>query len=188
MNDAIFKFKRYEDSSLSYTGIDRHEGEDIGGWDTVIKRKEYEALFYNQQSTMAASGASEDDIPEKSYVIEYENYKVAEERTDYKKSAESQKRREIHDYKSPTEPSKPEFVTATFGIKSPIVPPVINNEDKPTVDVSGVVVGATVHHNKFGNGEVVELDSKHITVAFSEGEKRFLFPYVFEQGFLTTRM
>ncbi len=47
MNDAIFKFKRYEDSSLSYTGIDKHAGEDIGGWDTVIKRSEYEALFYN---------------------------------------------------------------------------------------------------------------------------------------------
>lgn len=30
MNDAIFKFKRYEDSSLSYTGIDRHQGRDIG--------------------------------------------------------------------------------------------------------------------------------------------------------------
>ena len=47
MNDAIFKFKRYEDSSLSYTGIDRHEDEDIGGWDTVIRRQQYEKLFYN---------------------------------------------------------------------------------------------------------------------------------------------
>ena len=33
MNDAIFKFKRYEDSSLSYTGLDKHENEDVGGWD-----------------------------------------------------------------------------------------------------------------------------------------------------------
>ncbi len=48
MNDAIFKFKRYEDSSLSYTGIDRHEGMDIGGWDTIIRREEYNKLFYNQ--------------------------------------------------------------------------------------------------------------------------------------------
>ena len=48
MNDAIFKFKRYEDSSLSYTGLDKHENEDVGGWDTVVKRKEYELLFYNQ--------------------------------------------------------------------------------------------------------------------------------------------
>jgi hypothetical protein len=49
MNDAIFKFKRYEDASLTYTGIDRHEGKDVGGWDSVIKRKEYEQMFYNQQ-------------------------------------------------------------------------------------------------------------------------------------------
>lgn len=54
MNDAIFKFKRYEDASLSYTGIDKHSGEDIGGWDTVVKREEYESLFYSQQDTMLA--------------------------------------------------------------------------------------------------------------------------------------
>ncbi|MBR5457434.1 MAG: GIY-YIG nuclease family protein [Kiritimatiellae bacterium] len=49
MNDAIFKFKRYEDASLAYTGIDKHEGKDVGGWDSVIKREEYEQRFYNQQ-------------------------------------------------------------------------------------------------------------------------------------------
>lgn len=51
MNDAIFKFKRYEDSSLTYTGIDKHKGEDIGVWDTVIKRAEYDKLFLNQQAS-----------------------------------------------------------------------------------------------------------------------------------------
>jgi len=40
MNDAIYKFKRYEDSSLSYTGINKHEGEDIGLYDTVLRRGE----------------------------------------------------------------------------------------------------------------------------------------------------
>jgi hypothetical protein len=49
MNDAIFKFKRYEDASLTYTGIDRHEGKDVGGWDSVIKREEYEQRFYNRR-------------------------------------------------------------------------------------------------------------------------------------------
>lgn len=52
MNDAIFKFKRYEDSSLSYTGIEKHIDDEVGGWDTVIRREEYEKLFYNQQATM----------------------------------------------------------------------------------------------------------------------------------------
>lgn len=36
MNDAVYKFKRYEDASLSYTGINMHAGTIVGGWDTVI--------------------------------------------------------------------------------------------------------------------------------------------------------
>ena len=36
MNDAVYKFKRYEDSSLEYAGVNRHEGDDIGLYDTVI--------------------------------------------------------------------------------------------------------------------------------------------------------
>jgi len=47
MNDAVFKFKRYEDSSLTYTGINKHEGEDIGLYDTVLSTKDYHATFEN---------------------------------------------------------------------------------------------------------------------------------------------
>jgi len=51
MNDAVYKFKRYEDASLVYTGINRHEGEDIGLYDTVLSQKEYrdkpEEVFVN---------------------------------------------------------------------------------------------------------------------------------------------
>ncbi|MFA6730870.1 MAG: hypothetical protein WCR95_07725 [Eubacteriales bacterium] len=45
MNDAIYKFKRYEDTSLDYTGVNRHEGEAVGGYDTVLTREEYNRLF-----------------------------------------------------------------------------------------------------------------------------------------------
>ena len=41
MNDAVFKFKRYEDSSLTYSGINRHEEEEkVGLWSTTISRDE----------------------------------------------------------------------------------------------------------------------------------------------------
>jgi hypothetical protein len=36
MNDAVYKFKRYEDASLNYIGINKHEGEDLGLYDTVL--------------------------------------------------------------------------------------------------------------------------------------------------------
>lgn len=42
MNDAVYKFKRYEDASLSYTGIDRHAGERVGLYDTTLTPEEYE--------------------------------------------------------------------------------------------------------------------------------------------------
>ena len=41
MNDAVYKFKRYEDASLVYTGINKHEGEKIGLYDTVISLEEH---------------------------------------------------------------------------------------------------------------------------------------------------
>lgn len=47
MNDAVYKFKRYEDVSLSYIGINKHAGEDIGLFDTVISDKEFKATFEN---------------------------------------------------------------------------------------------------------------------------------------------
>ena len=40
MNQAVFAFRRYEDSSLSYTGIDSHPGmTDYGLYDTVVARE-----------------------------------------------------------------------------------------------------------------------------------------------------
>ncbi len=47
MNDAVYKFKRYEDSSLVYIGVNKHEGEDIGLYDTVLSSKDYRATFEN---------------------------------------------------------------------------------------------------------------------------------------------
>ena len=48
MNDAVYKFKRYEDASLNYTGVSKHEDKDVGLYDTVITSKEFDAPFVNQ--------------------------------------------------------------------------------------------------------------------------------------------
>ena len=40
MNQAVFAFRRYEDASLSYTGIESHEGlHHFGLYDTVVARE-----------------------------------------------------------------------------------------------------------------------------------------------------
>lgn len=45
MNDAVYKFKRYEDASLEYTGISKHTDASIGLYDTVITAKEYRGVI-----------------------------------------------------------------------------------------------------------------------------------------------
>lgn len=41
MNSAVFAFKRYEDTSLSYTGISKHKELVVGGWNTKTKIQEF---------------------------------------------------------------------------------------------------------------------------------------------------
>lgn len=53
MNDAVYKFKRYEDASLEYTGLkSRHEGEDVGLFSTVLSAKDYAALSRQQRESI----------------------------------------------------------------------------------------------------------------------------------------
>jgi len=47
MNDAVYKFKRYEDSSLVYIGVNKHEDEDVGLFDTVLSPEDYRVTFEN---------------------------------------------------------------------------------------------------------------------------------------------
>lgn len=168
MNDAIFKFKRYEDSSLSYTGIDKHEGKDVGGWDTVIKRAEYDQLFYNQQATMEAPQIfevpDEDDIPVP---------------TPTKVETPTPKPTQI-----PAQPKPTSFVTSQY-VSKPATQP--KQEEKPEEYIPPVVnEGDAVIHKTFGEGKVAKIDKaqKHIRVTFGNAEKTFVFPDAFKMGFL----
>lgn len=114
MNDAVYKFKRYEDSSLEYTGINTHTGTLIGGWDTVIDTSKV----------------------------------MAEEEPVYKAVAE------------PT----PELVI-----------------EKPWANIN---VGDTVYHKSLGEGIVMSIDEKYLFVKFTLRESKFLYPDVFENGYL----
>lgn len=60
MNDAVYKFKRYEDSSLNYAGIDKHTSKVIGGWDTVMEITEEE----DDKTDNAISESEEQVVPD----------------------------------------------------------------------------------------------------------------------------
>ena len=57
---------------------------------------------------------------------------------------------------------------------------------KIELDLSGAVAGAIVIHKKFGEGKIVRIDKaqKYIKVDFGQGEKTFVFPSSFIDGFL----
>ena len=168
MNDAIFKFKRYEDSSLSYTGVNKHEGRDIGGWDTVIRREEYQQLFYNQQSTMEASAdAEEKPATKEDNIIEFRP-----------------KREEVQPVIAAVPLVNAAEETAPYVTSAP-VKPISPPEQKPAFVPPVLEDGMTVVHSKFGEG-TAKLDKamKRVTVTFAEGEKRFIYPDIFKSGML----
>ena len=67
MNDAVYKFKRYEDASLSYTGIDRHAGESIGLYSTVLTRQDYDMMAGQLVNSEEAPAPSAEDVPDAPY-------------------------------------------------------------------------------------------------------------------------
>ena len=77
MNDAVYKFKRYEDSSLNYAGIDKHTNKVIGGWDTVKEIIEEE----NDETDNIISQNEEQvvtDVQEEPEVKPWENLNVGD--------------------------------------------------------------------------------------------------------------
>jgi hypothetical protein len=76
MNDAVYKFKRYEDSSLNYAGIDKHINKIIGGWDTVM-----EVAEENDETEYVISQSEEQvapDIQEEPEVKPWEKLSVGD--------------------------------------------------------------------------------------------------------------
>mgnify|MGYP000059619748 CR=1 FL=1 len=179
MNPAVYNFKRYEDASLSYTGVDRHEGEDVGGWDTVIKRKEYETLFYNQQATMKAAAPAADDLPDKPYIFEPDEDELEPEPIKPKKKGKKQA--DVITYTLPVE--KPAAHVAESKVstnKTPVTPIMAtkpsapdSRTQKPSLDTSGYSTGVKINHKKFGNGVIVDMKESDngplITVRFNAG-------------------
>ena len=171
MNDAIFKFKRYEDASLTYTGIDKHTNDEVGGWDTTIRKTQYEKLFYNQQSSMS----------EVDYSAYSRNSEVAEEkRAEQQRTAVKVERPQP----KPVVQPQPTRSAVPASPKSSVAPN--NAEFDLKTQLESLAVDSTVLHKKFGRGTVVKINKneKFIHIKFTLGEKKFIFPDAFLMGFL----
>lgn len=200
MNDAVWNFRRYEDASLSYTGIDKHSGENIGLWDTSLGY--YEAMAKLLGNSQIAEKRAEDDRPD---VLYKEYAKDDDEQTEptiivrrapQPHQTPTAKTTQVATSKSSVTNATDENISNRPSLRRVLNQIAADNQatqytqksesEKKTVvlDLSAVQVGATVSHKAFGNGTVISLDNSHIKVVFGDLQKTFLYPDAFIQGFL----
>lgn len=173
MNDAIFKFRRYEDSSLLYTGIDKHKSMYVGGWDTALKKAEYEELFYNQQATMEKTTYKEitskidDQAPSNTSKVIFISSKQ-------KNLIENKEITNFNGYNVVEGISSYDFIEE------------YQSKEEFNLSILTIKEGCLTTHMKFGEGIITKIDKlkKHVRVKFESGEKTFLFPDAFIKGFL----
>lgn len=156
MNQGVYGFRNYESASLTYTGIDMHEGEAVGGWDTVLRREEYEELYAKQQGTLSIADAivSEQDV------ADYAGQKAVEEAVEKKVSEQYTEETEVDEH--------------------------LEEEKRWLAILEKVQVGAEVVNKVLGPGVVIReiRDRRYIEVQFDGGIKTFPFPRAFLEGSL----
>ncbi|MBQ9084783.1 MAG: GIY-YIG nuclease family protein [Clostridia bacterium] len=187
MNDAIFKFKRYEDASLSYTGIDKHRDEAVGGWDTVIRREEYDRLFASQQETLT-SGLRTTSGGEPIVAVPVSTEPKPEQSTEKGRTKKGTTDIGTQPAQEPT-PKQSETKPDQSVAPSPEGIHIVIEKPQPTeIPDPGVTKGMFVTHKKFGRGKVTYIDKpkNYIYVKFdSIGGKMFKYLEAFRDGFLT---
>ncbi|MCM1195091.1 MAG: restriction endonuclease, partial [Firmicutes bacterium] len=174
MNEAIWNFKRYEDSSLSYTGIDRHEGEGLGLWDTSLSY--YDAMAKMLSESEIAKKRDTSDRP-KAFDVEY----AGDGEDETGASASIIKRTAPPEHVTPTAAT-----TVVNTSHSNAAPKKTVQETKIIeIDFDKIKVGAVVTHKAFGQGVIEAFDTEHyIKVRFGDSVKTFKIPDAFLQGFL----
>lgn len=162
MNDSIYKFKRYEDNSLTYTGVNKHAAdESVGLFTTVISRAEYDRMAKEQGLSIEKPDFSVEHITNKEAGLADEFQSLKDE---------------------PIPVSKKEA--------PPVASPVKKAESaSPSGNKKwNIEVGDLVEHRRFGTGKITKVENKYVWVQFiSLGEKMFQYPDAFKNHFLTIK-
>lgn len=163
MNDSIYKFKRYEDNSLTYTGVNKHSSdESVGLFTTVISHAEYDRMAKEQGMSIEKPDFSVEHITNKEAGLADEFEPLPNEPISMQKEKTQP---EVSSEK------KTESVTAS-----------VSKQIK-------IQIGDLVEHKKFGTGKVTRMDNKYVWIQFvSLGEKMFEYPGAFQNGFLALRI
>ena len=176
MNDAVYKFKRYEDASLSYAGVDKHAGEAIGLYSTVLSRADYDMMAGQLESSMVAEKQDPNDLPDFNIAVG-----LADRTEDIERPVQNPNKIPEH------RPAIVKENPSPYGYQPQKKQNRVEQpKPKQTVDVKKMVIGVKVKHKAFGEGTVEKYDGRLITVSFSNDvQKKFAFPGAFQDGFLS---
>ena len=183
MNDAVYKFKRYEDSSLSYTGIKAQELKGIGLYDTVIYHHSFadtsvkpeQAQTTKITNSVGGSASSQEEYhkPWRKKTLERlkELYNRGYSVSDISIILEREERNTLYQLNHYVLVDEPDVETE-------------QDEELIEEDTSEVKVGDKVTHKSFGEGVVTAFDGIFMFCQFSRGtEKKFIYPDCFEKGY-----
>ncbi len=177
MNDAVYKFRRYENASLEYAGVNRHAGERVGLFDTSLSQYDYLVMAQEQSmiapdGLMRRSGRGASAKP-----AERPGKRSGDGRA---AMAPSGRKASVGSRAASSRPVKEEVSR----VESAIAPLPAFTE----ADIEALEVGDTVFHKAFGYGRVLEIREALIKVHFASDEKKkdrmFGFPSAFYQGLL----
>lgn len=189
MNDAVYKFKRYEDASLIYTGVNKHKNEKVGLFSTVISRDDYDKMAGQLLTSEELKNKAEEELPNRpvfSNIISYHSkedddeeekpaLQVAKKQSPFHSNNRTPIVKEIG--KSDEAPVKP---GAHFGVKKNLDIRIQLTKQ----EIDSIKVGSSVRHKAYGMGTVAGFKKGIIIVSFGSTKKKFQFPGAFEQGFL----
>lgn len=169
MNDAVYKFKRYEDSSLGYIGIDMHaEDERVGLFSTSITKEEYLAMSGLTEKSMTTPARQITDIP-------IENSKSIS------------KTKPISNSRASVTNTVPIGYAPSSSYLEKINSNQSTKKNIPKVDLNRVKKGIRVRHKAFGDGVVLNIKNDFVKVKFDKDniEKKFALTMSFTNGFLS---
>ena len=184
MNDAVYKFKRYEDSSLEYTGIDRHSGTMVGLWDTAV----------DTSKVGTAVGRAVDSlkfISTKNRLIDADESCAADTLpTDAAEHVENRVGRCGAAENLTTDASRAGRQEKTLPLAEKDGESTLGHGSSAGEAFShktwnDIKAGDSVTHKSLGPGTVIFIDDNYLTVRFSDRESKFHFPSAFEKGYLS---
>lgn len=183
MNDAIWQFRRYEESSLEYTGITKHSpDESVGLFSTTITREEFDRLSEEQGMSMDFRKTLSEIYSKHGRVGQvtegmddaFINARIKSERKADKPTAKAR-----NETGTSPDPMMRMHVEKTYAVSHDRV-----GKKKVSRYRDKVGIGTRVQHAKFGIGTVTLREGDRIRVEFDEGDKKFDL-IAFDNGFLT---